>query len=783
MRMPPWPGHINAWPIILLMICLGSLAAGLYPALSSHASFAPSHDTTWLTSPMLCEFGRHYALGRIPLLDWTTFEPVSHNLHLSALYPFTFAWAFDYCDLHSAIAAHDSIIALHLFLMFGNAVVLGRAAGLSWTGALMAGFAITASSNAMALARWPSLVAAAAWMPLAAAGLLLVLHRGRWLAGSALVVVGTSLMLMANPATNLSASLTFFGLVVGGGAVLGAVAAGAWRGRLLPWVLCGLCCVALIALLSLGTSGNALLALDDLVRWNRSGHVIGRAVSPDFAREVLAERQAPRALLGMLLPLHPALVAGSFFLGGIVAGLAALGAWDGRREGLTRTLLAILGLVVLFVFLDPGEWVLLWGQVPGLSHTRHLSLLGSPFMMAAGLLAGRGLEVVLRPGARRARRALGLALAALALCSFPASLLLAMDGQHRPRLLIPMILACALLAAVLLRAGDRLAAARPHLLAAAVLLCAGILAAPQLSSRMLPMSRSPAITQAWQDLTRLTQRILAADPVPGVLLYHGDISADGLNYSSAGTAARLAGAPTFQYFNSPRVFWQFFAVNYRFPDHAFYARHGARYLLAENPVVDAGLEEVGREGAFLAYRLRDPRPMVVPLCGLAALDPGAAGGPPPRPSQRPSPPPALRDADASLPACQGTPVTDIRLDRAAGALRFALGPAPASPGSAQALVLNLPPHAGWRLTMEGQPVPLFTLDDMRMVAPLAAGHAGAAMLAYRPRGVILRQAATAGGWALLLAGLAGWGVAAWRRHGLPATPGCGTPPPPPLENR
>jgi hypothetical protein len=760
MRGNPWLSRTHAWPWLLLVICLGSLATGIYPALTPRFAFAPSHDTTWLTAPMLCEYGRHYAVGRLPLLDWTTFEPVSHNLHISPLYPLYFAWLFDYCELRSAVAAHDAVIALHLFLLFANAVVLGRAAGLSWTGALMAGFVIAASTNAMALARWPSLIAAAAWMPLAAAGLVAVLHRGRLLAGSAMVVVGTSLMLMANPATNLSAPLTFFGLVLGAGAVLGVAGTGAWRGPLRTWVLCGLACLALIVLLSLGTSGNAVLALDDLVRWNRTGHVIGRQVTPEFAREILAEQQTARALLGLLLPTHPALVAGSFFLGGIVVALAALGALDGRREGLTRALVAMVAIVVLFVFLDPAEWVLLWSWIPGLNHTRHLSLLATPLLLATALLAGRGLEVVLRPGARRARRGLALVLAGAALLSFPASQWL-VPAQHHPALLLPVVLACGLLALVLLLAGNWLASRQPHALAGAVLLCCGILVVPQLSSRMLPMSLGPAGTQGWEDLNRLTQRVVAADPVPAVLLFHADITAEGMNYTSAGTAARLAGAPTFQYFQSPRVFWQFFAVNYRFPDYAYYARHGARYMLAQGPVAHPALEEITREGAFVAYRLRDARPLVVPLCGVGAM-PVAPGGRRPRRSQLSAPPPALMAAaaaaDAALPACPGTPATDIRLDRGSSALRFAL-----RPGAAQALVLNLPPHAGWRLTIGGRRVPLFTLDNMRMVAPLAPEVAGEAVLAFRPEGMILRQSATVGGWMLLLAALAWLGWTTWRQ--------------------
>jgi hypothetical protein len=61
-------------------------------------------------------------------------------------------------------------------------------------------------------------------------------------------------------------------------------------------------------------------------------------------------------------------------------------------------------------------------------------------------------------------------------------------------------------------------------------------------------------------------------------------------------------------------------------------------------------------------------------------------------------------------------------------------------------------------------VPLFTFDDMRIVAALPAGLEGEARLTYRPGGVILRQAATAGGWLLLLAALGCWALASRGRR-------------------
>jgi hypothetical protein len=121
------------------------------------------------------------------------------------------------------------------------------------------------------------------------------------------------------------------------------------------------------------------------------------------------------------------------------------------------------------MYLDHFELALLWSRVPGLNHTRHLSLLGGPFVISAGLLAGRGFLVVLRPEAIRARRILAGTLLILAALSLPFLLLATRFSWH---LAGPAVLGMAIFALVLRMRGDGLAARKPGSLAALMALWA-----------------------------------------------------------------------------------------------------------------------------------------------------------------------------------------------------------------------------------------------------------------------------------------------------------------------
>lgn len=745
---------------VLSMLCLGMAALAILPVLTTALAFAPSHDTPHLTTPLFCEIGRHFSAGRFPLFDWTTLEPVSHNAHFSPLYPFYLPGILNYCDLLQSVGAHDLVTVLHLAIMTVNVLVLARVAGLPAMGAIFATFVIVFSMDTMAVARWPTLIAPASWLPLAAAGLLAVLYRDQWARGVAMVVAGAGMMLLGAPATNLMASLVVFGIAATIGALVVTFRAGTWRWKPLVWAACGIVSAVLIALIAVGTTGNLLIALDDLIRWNRTGYVVGRQVTGDFAREILFEQQGARELLSVILPFRvPFLATGSFFLGGITACLAALGAWDGRRDALTRAMAVMIAVILVVMYLDHFELAMLWSRIPGLNHTRHLSLLGGPFIIAAGLLAGRGFLVVLRPEAIRARRVLAGTLLTLALLS-PPFLLLATNFSWR--LAGPAVLGMAILALVLRRLGDGFAAKNPGSLAALMALSTGLVVLPNLYFHLRSIAESPARTATWTDLSRMAERLAAADPEPSVFTLHDSITGDDFQYTIAGTSVRILGLPAFQYFHSPRVYWKFFAQNYLFPDFATYGLLGGRYVLTQGALDHPLLEPIGSEGSIFAYRIRGARQLVTPICGVPRLPAEhLVGGPRLRRSQLAlAPPPLLaaaRAADVAPPACGPAPVSEIRIDRSVESLRFTMAPV-----GAEFLVLNLPPYEGWRLTVGGRRLPLFALDDSRMVAALPPGLAGPSALSFKPTPVWARMAisaATGGVLAVFFIWLA------WRRPG------------------
>lgn len=724
----PKMGAIQQW-LPSLALCVAIFLVAVYPALTDAWSFAPTHDTPHLTTPLFCEVGRHLRLGRIPLFDWTTFEPYSHLAHFVPIYPFYFTNILNYCDIRSGLAAHDLVVAFHLGLLCATSAVLARTAGLSPSATVFAAVAMAVSINAFVLGNWPTLIGAAAWLPLAVAGVVAVLHRGQWVGGVVMLSGGVGLMLLASPATNLIASLVAICLVISVNSAVTALVNGDWRRRFLPWILCAVVSGVMVALLAAGTTGNFLLALDDLIRWTRTGQVIGRNFDDTFSREILVEQQGVVGLLSVVLPVHIPFVAGSFFVGAVTLSLAVLGAWTARREALWRGFVLLTLISVFFVFLDPSGWVAgIWRRIPGLSHTRHLSLLAGPFVLATSLLAGKGLEALLRPEAERGRRLVAITLAGLAAIAVAGWII---GTGYAPLLIWPAVLAPVVVAALLIGMGHQLAAKRPAALAAALTIASGVAVVPQLHMRLVPASMSPSDTRGWNDLSRLVARVAATTSSPEVMAFHTSIASDDLNYISAGTAARLLGVTSFHYYLSPRVHWKFSAQNHQYPDFGFYARLGGRMLFAEGDLNDPRLELIDSEGRMRAYRIAGYRPLVVPICGAGPAPLGTGGGRPPRRGQLPEAPQpillAARAADATPDACPSELVDRILIDRGRDALSFQL-----TPGSAQLLVINIPPYAAWRLVIGGEPVPIYTLDDNRVVAVARPGLSGHAEFAYRP---------------------------------------------------
>ncbi|WP_211486574.1 hypothetical protein, partial [Corallococcus exiguus] len=191
-------------------------------------------DDVWLTGPLFCEASRQVATGHLPLLDWSTLETFHHNAHFTPVYPLYFFGILDFCSVAKAVQSQDVIRFVHLGILFANALFLGRVVGLRWVGSAFAAVAIATSLNARELATFPTIVAAAAWLPLALAGLLLILEKRAYAWGAAVFVGAVSLLLYAGPGSNMIAGFAFLCLILFCGWAVRTVRATGLQGLVAP---------------------------------------------------------------------------------------------------------------------------------------------------------------------------------------------------------------------------------------------------------------------------------------------------------------------------------------------------------------------------------------------------------------------------------------------------------------------------------------------------------------------------------------------------------------------
>src|SRR5262249_46337733 len=143
----------------------------------------------------------------------------------------------------------------------------------------------------------------------------------------------------------------------------------------------------------------------------RTGYAIGYA---SLGREILAEQQGIPALYGIMFPDKVSYDLGHIFVGPLLASLAITGAMSGRRDPIVAGWTIVVLLTIFLIFLDAVRIALFWSFVPGLSHTRHLSLLCTPFVLGIVILACTGLRSLLRDSGRAARLVFIVALALMA---------------------------------------------------------------------------------------------------------------------------------------------------------------------------------------------------------------------------------------------------------------------------------------------------------------------------------------------------------------------------------
>src|ERR1044071_1582771 len=112
-----------------LVIAAGLAALALYygPFLSPAYSFAPWHDTIYLTGPTFCEISRSVQSGGSPVMNWSTYEALDSNAHVAAYYPLYLFGFLNFCSAFDAGQAHDVISVLQLAIFFATMTSLIRA--------------------------------------------------------------------------------------------------------------------------------------------------------------------------------------------------------------------------------------------------------------------------------------------------------------------------------------------------------------------------------------------------------------------------------------------------------------------------------------------------------------------------------------------------------------------------------------------------------------------------------------------------------------------------------
>jgi hypothetical protein len=195
----------------------------------------------------------------------------------------------DYCRGEAAVQSQDIVSVFHNGILFINVFVLGRVIGFERSLSVLTAALCVFSVDIYVLSVFPTIIASISWVPLAMAGLFSVLYHGRYRLGSALLIASLTLMLFAGPGSNAIASLVFMALVFGLLKVVSLARSGRYRDVFVVGGV-GLGTIAAVSGLTLGSTGNLLGVLGEMIRWTRTGYVIGYGSLTDL-REILVEQQ------------------------------------------------------------------------------------------------------------------------------------------------------------------------------------------------------------------------------------------------------------------------------------------------------------------------------------------------------------------------------------------------------------------------------------------------------------------------------------------------------------
>ncbi|WP_146147832.1 hypothetical protein [Phyllobacterium sophorae] len=763
--------------ILLVAVALGGAIALYAPYLSAHWSISPFGDTIYLTGPLFCDISRSVMAGVSPLMNWSTFEALNYNPHVAPYYPFyLFGW-LDFCSATAAAQATDIIVIVHVAIFSITMTSLIRATGAGLV-ASIGGAAIAATlPNTYTISNFPTFIAAAAWLPLATEGIVRLYYHRQFALGALLLAAGTSAMLTAGPGTNLLSALVLIGLVLTVDTLvrLAASKEGAIGHRLAAALIAA---AGITAILCLASTINLFSHISEIIRWTRSGAVVGQAGTTNIT-EILTEQQSWRDLPQLLVPINLHFAAGYYLLGPAAALLAFLGAVRGWSKPVVRVFAILVILSIVLVFLSPSKVVLLWALIPGLSHTRHLSLVATPLAVGISVLTAHGLASLLYDIPKQQQRSMVLRIGCLAIlvASVIAVMSTATLRSVYPIWFLGVITA---LSAILFAVLTWIRSGMMRRLGAAFLL---VLQFAFVVGSMPRFDGTPAVvrTELWRSIEAALDHIRKSDPDPGRIAMHTsiesgdptDVKSKGrdLNYLKAGTAATYMGFTTFSHYTSPRIYWKF-RHEIGLVGKSNFGPYGGKYLLSMVPLPDTLGKEVFRTGAIGVFLLNRQRPLVATICPkpdeLKAPDASNLKTPP---GQLPLLEGALvqavigfQDGRDDCPADLAVPPS--RIDREANALDFSI-----PPGPERILVISMPPYSSWQLWVGGRRLPLYNLREQQVVAFVPANVSGRAMLRYRPNTYEWRVRISELGWVVVMLTIVG--VLVWprlRSNPSPPTP-------------
>ncbi|NLA67758.1 MAG: hypothetical protein GX856_05855 [Gammaproteobacteria bacterium] len=639
-------------------------------------------------------------------------EPNWSNPNHHVLYPLYFNWAGADASPEATLDRLNAIILLHLALLAAGTFLLARALGAPAWPALLVAFAIPWFPAVRAVAGWPHIIAATAWLPWVLAAQVRLYRDAGWRRQAPmalLLALAATLLVHAHPAQ----TLVFAAWASGGMLVLLAVQAAADRDRAglrrLAASAGWLAFAAAITLVACWPYLSGILAFHaGSIRWlgEVGGHVVGNQPLP---LEALLHHALPASDAGLLLRFEYRRGVGNAYLGGAVL-VAALCVLSRHLPGTaaTRCARALLGCGLLAAASCFKPMAPLLAALPLVGRVRELVWWSAPAVVmllpvaALGLHAARGRTLPARM--RDPLAWLAAATFALALAST-----LAGDAAYRAEAVLALLAAFAALAWCLrARTGG----------ATALAVACGLL----------------FFATAWTPW-RHNMRFQLHD----AMLHHADrVQA---RADASALAARLDGLDVYRFVVGPGL-GNRQALTHSWTLHGFRSIHGGigpiafdkhRLLSAPTPAVSAlyGVrwslwpeehaapgDEALRPGLFLRTH-PEALPRLFLASGVDVVDSpvdallGATAVPRRAFARREDLPPGVDAGSGAGPADAGGEVHLRRNDRTLLEATVEVdGPA--------VLVLNEDPGARWRATLDGRAVPVFRVNGYQAALALPA---------------------------------------------------------------